>query len=122
LIVIVRCFGPEASAVINGRLDFGLLGRLPQALHRHLVVLQVDAVLALELLRDVVYEDIVHVCAAELGVAAGGHDLETALLPHLHYRDVERPSAEVEDEDLELFSGLLQAVREACGSRLVDYP
>ena len=48
-----RCFGPLASAVMNGRLtsvlcvelelDLGLLGGFLQALQRHAVLAQVDA-------------------------------------------------------------------------------
>ncbi len=56
-----RCLGPEASAVMNGRLmsvcvvldssHLGLLGGLLQPLQRHRVLAQVDALVLLELAR-----------------------------------------------------------------------
>ena len=55
---MVRCFGPFASAVMNGRLTvvcmdelsshLRLFRRLLQPLERHRVLAQVDAVLLLE--------------------------------------------------------------------------
>ena len=81
-----------------GQLHLGLLGRLAHTLRRHRVLLEVDAGLAHELPLDVVDEHVVHVRSAQLRVAAGGDDLEPALLPHLHDRHVERSAAEIENE------------------------
>ena len=127
---MVRCLGPLASAVMNGRLmsvveragelHLGLLRRLAHALHGHLVLLQVDAGLALELLDDVVHEGVVHVRAAQLGIPAGRHDLEPAFLPHLHDRDVQRSAAQVEHQDLQLLAGLLQPIGQTGRRGLVD--
>ena len=129
-IVMVRCLGAagvggdERQVDVRGQrageLHLGLLRRLAHALGGHRVLLQIDAGLALELLLDVLDEGVVHVRAAQLRVAAGGDDLEAALLPHLHDGDVEGAAAEVEDEDLQLLAGLLQAVGEAGGGGLVD--
>jgi hypothetical protein len=58
------------------KLDLGLLGRLLQALQRHLVARQVNAVFLLELGHDPVNDALVHVVAAQVGVAVGGLDLD----------------------------------------------
>ncbi len=101
-------------------LDLGLLGRLVQALQRHRVLAQVDALLALELGREPVDHGLVEVVAAEVVVARGGLHLEHALA-ELEHRHVERAAAEVEDED-RLIALLVEAVGERRGGRLVDDP
>ena len=55
---------------------------------------------------------VVHVGAAELRVAARREDLEDAV-PEIHDRDIERSPAQVEDEDLLVLPGLVEAVGEA---------
>ena len=92
MIVMVRCFGPSAPAVMNGRLtwvwldraelDLRLLGGLEQPLQRLRVAAQVDPVVLLELVGEVVDESPVEVVAAEMGVAGGG----ARPPPHRHRR------------------------------------
>jgi hypothetical protein len=100
------------------QLDLGLLGRFLQALERELVLAQVDALLALELVRQVVDEAHVEVLAAEEGVAVGRLHLEDAVAD-LEDRHVERAAAEVIDRDR---AGrlLVEAVGQRRRRRLVD--
>ena len=130
VIDIVRCLGPEASAVMNGRLMsacglerqvlLGLLGGLLEPLQGHLVLAQVDPLLLLELVGDVVDQRLVPVVAAQVGVAVGREHLEDAVAD-VEDRDVERAAAQVEDGDL-LVLLLLQPVGQRRGGRLVDDP
>ena len=102
----------------RGELDLGLLGRLVEALQRHRVLAQVDAVVALELRHHPVDDGLVEVVAAEVVVARGGLDLEDALA-QLEHRDVEGAAAQVEDED-RLVVLLVEPVGERGRGRLVD--
>ncbi len=77
----------------------GLLGRLLEALQGHLVLAEVDPLLFLELVGDMIHQGFIPVVAAEMGVAIGGKDLEDAV-GDVEDRNVERPSAQVEDGDL----------------------
>ena len=105
----------------RGQLDLRLLRRLLEALHGHLVLAEVDAVLAAERLDQVVDDPLVPVVAAEVVVTAGRLDLDHAL-GQLEQRDVERAAAEVEDEDRLLLGALVQAVRQRGRRGLVDDP
>ena len=82
----------------GGELHLCLLGRLPHPLERHVVLGQVDALLALELGHEGVEERVVKVLPAEEGVAVGRLDLEDSLLD-LKDRYVESASAQIEDGD-----------------------
>ncbi len=123
-----RCFGPsgrrgderqvDLRRHRRGELDLRLLGRLVEPLKRHLVLCKVDALRLLELGDHPVDDRLVEVVAAEVVVAVRGLDLEDALT-ELEDRDVERPAAEVPDED-RLVGFLLEAVGERRGGRLVD--
>ena len=128
--VVFRCCGPEASAVMNGRLicvcvvrrevDLGALRRLEQPLQGLRVGAQVDAAVALELVGQPVDDALVEVVAAEVTVAARRPHLDDAVAD-VEQRDVERATAQVEDEH-----GLLPLLVEAVGERgrrgLVDDP
>ncbi len=103
-----------------GQLDLGLLRRLAQPLHGHLVLGQVDAVAVLELLDQVIDDPLVPVVAAQAGVAVGGLHLDDALTD-LQQGDVEGATAQVEDED-GLVLLLVQSVRQGRRRRLVDDP
>ena len=100
------------------QLDLGLLGRLLEALQRELVLGQVDALVLLELARQVLDERHVEVLAAQEGVAVGRLHLEHAVAD-LEDRDVERAAAQVIDGD-RLAVVLLQPVGERRGGGLVD--
>src|ERR687894_1630442 len=98
----VRVGGDERQIDRRARrgreLLLGLLGRLDEPLGRHLVLREVYPLSLLEL-RDEPLDDLgVKVIAAEVVVAARRLDLENTLAK-LEDRDVERPTAEVEDED-----------------------
>ena len=99
-------------------LDLRALGAFFEALQRHLVLLEVYALLAVELGDQPVDDAHVEVVAAQEGVAVGGHDLDDAVAD-LEYRDVERPAAKVIDRDLLLFL-LVHAVGERGRGGLVD--
>ena len=64
-------------------------------------------------------QGIVHIGAAQLGVAVGRLHLEDALR-HVHDGHVERPAAQVEHQDLLFLAGLVQPVGQTRRGRLVD--
>ena len=99
-------------------LDLRLLGGLVEALQRHRVGLQVDALVALELGDQPVDDRLVEVVAAEVVVARGRLDLEDAVAD-LEHRHVEGAAAEVEDED-RLVGLLVEPVGQRGRGRLVD--
>ena len=103
----------------RGQLDLRLLARLVEALQRHRVLPEVDALVALELRDHPVDDRLVEVVAAEVVVAVRRLDVVDAVA-ELEHGDVERPAAEVEDEDRVLGPFLVEAVRECGRGRLVD--
>ena len=107
---------------LEGRrqLALGLLGGLLEPLQRHAILLEVDAVLALELVRDPVDNPLVEIVTAEVGVTVRGLDLEHAVAD-LENRDVERAAAEVVHDD-RLLLLLVHAVGQRGRGRLVDDP
>src|SRR5271167_446433 len=109
----------DLGVLHGGQLDLRLLRRLLQSLQGHLVAGQVDALGVLELGHQPVDDLVVPVVTAELGVARGGLDLEDAFAD-LEHGDVERPAAEVEDEDRLVLPLLVEAVGQRSGRRLVD--
>ena len=100
------------------QLDLGALGRLFQALQRHAVFPEIDAVFLPELLRDPVHHALVEVVTAEMCVAVRSLDLEHTLAD-LQHRDVEGATAEVIHRD-RLVLLLIQAIGERRRRRLVD--
>jgi hypothetical protein len=100
------------------QLDLGLFGRFLEALQSQLVVLQVDALLLLELGGEIFDETHVEVFAAEEGVAIGRLHFEDAVAD-FENRDIERAAAQVVDGD-GLAVLLVEAVGERCCGRLVD--
>ena len=128
--VIVRCLGPDWSAVMNGRLmsawvwnERSFLAFSAASLSRCRAIWSLRrsiALLLLELVGDVVDQGLVPVVAAEVGVAVGREDLEDAVAD-VEDRDVERAAAEVEDGDL-LVLLLVEPVGQGRGGRLVDDP
>ena len=117
------CSGPRGVAVMKGRLivvsrvelDLGLLGRLLEPLHGHLVVGQVDAVVVLEGGQQPLDDPLVPVVAAQVHVPGGRLDLDDPLAD-VEQGDVEGAAAQVEHED-----GLVSLSRVGEGrGRLVD--
>ncbi len=125
---MVRCLGPDASAVMNGRLIsvcvveessiFAFSADFLEPLQRELVAAQIDALLLLELVGEIVDQPHVEVFAAEEGVAVGRLHLEHAVAD-FENGNIERAAAEVIDRD---GAGLLlvEAVGERGRGRLVD--
>ena len=109
----------HVSLLGGGELLLGVLGSLLQALQRHGVLTQVDAVVGLELVGQPGDDALIPVVAAQVVVASGGENLEHAV-GQVEDRDVERAAAEVEDEDLLLGGLLVEAVGKSRSSGLVD--
>ena len=89
-----------------------------QALQRHPVLAEIDALALLELGDDPVDDPLVEVVAAEVRVAVGRLHLDDALAD-FEDRDVERAAAEVVDGD-RLVLLLVEAVGQRRRGRLVD--
>ena len=104
---------------LSSKLDLGLLGGLTQPLHGHLVLGQVDAAGALELVDQPLDDAVVPVVATEVVVTGGGADLDHALAD-LQQRDVEGAATEVEDQDGLFLLALVQPVGQRGRGRLVD--
>ena len=123
-----RCFGPVASAVMNGRLisvsselrqlDLGFLGAFLQALKSHAIFAEIDAVFFFEFFDDPVDDALVDVVAAEVGVASGGFYFDYAFA-HFEIGNVKRATAQVVDGDLLVFF-LVETVRQCRRGRLID--
>ncbi|EID10575.1 putative NAD-specific glutamate dehydrogenase [Mycobacterium xenopi RIVM700367] len=121
--VLVRVHGDigqvDRGARRRAQLDLGLLGRLLQPLHRHLVLGQVDAGLLLELVGEPLDDPAVPVVAAQVVITGGGSDLDHALAD-LQQRDVEGATTQVEHQDGLLLFALVQPVGQGGRGRLVD--
>ncbi|MFO0804004.1 MAG: hypothetical protein U0791_12895 [Gemmataceae bacterium] len=83
------------------------------------VLAEVDAVLALELVGEVIDDRLVENVAAEVGVAVGAEHLEHAVFADVEDRDVEGAAAEVEDTAI-FWSFFLSSVGHGAGGGLVD--
>ena len=92
----------------TGKLAFGFFGCFLQALQRHRVVTQVDAVLPLEFRREPVDDALIEVIAAQVGIPVGGFDFENAVA-QFQNGNVERAAAQIVDGD-DLICLLVQAV------------
>ncbi len=101
-------------------LHLRLLRSLLQALERHRVLREVDALVLLELLDQPVDDPLVEVVPTEVGVAVRRLHLEDAFA-QLENRDVEGPAAQVVDGD-DLVLLLVEPVRQRRRRRLVDDP
>ena len=128
-----RCFGPEASAVMYGRLisvcwlrrqlDLGLFRSFFQALHRQRVFAHIDAGFFLELIRQKIDDADVEVFAAQEGVAIGGQHFKLAFAIDFGDFDdghVEGTATQVIHGNLAVTALLVHAVSQRCGSRFVD--
>src|SRR5690606_19398200 len=73
--------------------------RLLQSLQSHLVLAQIDSLVALELISNVVNQCLVEVIAAEVRIAIGGDDSEHTV-GHFENRHVECAAPQVEYADL----------------------
>ena len=116
-----RC-GKERQAQLGllgaGKLLFGLLGLLAQALHGHAVRGQVHAVAGLALLGHPVYDPLIKIIAAEVVVPAGGKHLHDAV-PDADERYIKGAAAQIVDHD-GLGAAIVQPVGQRGGGRLID--
>ncbi len=105
--------------LLRGRkLDLCLFRSFLEALQGKLVVLQVDAVVPLELGNEIFDETHVEVFTAEESIAVGGLHFEDAVAD-LEDRNIEGAAAKVVDGNCLAFF-LVEAVGEGCSGRLVD--
>jgi len=102
---------------MNGRL-MSVLGRFPEALERHPVLAEIDAVALLELGADPLDDPLVEVVAAQVRVAVGRLDLDDALAD-FENRNIERAAPEIVHGD-RLVLLLVEAVGQRRRRRLVD--
>uniref|UniRef100_A0A7N0UQF0 Uncharacterized protein n=1 Tax=Kalanchoe fedtschenkoi TaxID=63787 RepID=A0A7N0UQF0_KALFE len=108
----------------GGECALGSLASGSEAAQRPGVPADVLLVLSFELRHEVVHQPVVEILAAQMGVSGRGLHFENPLLDR-QQRDVERASAEVEDEHVLLaFTRrfLVQPVRDRGSGRLVDDP
>ncbi len=101
-----------------GELDLRFLRCFLQALCRHLVLREVDAILFLERLDHPVHDLLIEVIAAEVRIAVRREDFKRAV-GEVEDGDIERAAAEVEHEN-RLVLILVEAVGERRCRRLVD--
>ena len=124
-----QVFGHTADGHDVGQIDFGgggagkfnlcFLGSFLESLHRHRVGGQVCAFVVFELLHEPVDDDVVKVVTAEVSVTVGGEHFEDTATKFKD-RDIKRTATEVEDCNLHVFVGFVDAVGECGGSRFVD--
>ena len=124
---MLRCFGPAASAVMNGRLisvsrvdqssNFAF-SAAPQDAEWPAVGANVDPLVLPELRHQPVDDSLVDIISAQVRVAVCGDDLQD-IFADLEDRDVECAAAKIEDGDLLVFF-LVQAVGHRSRGRLVD--
>ena len=113
----------DFGLLARGQLDLGPLGRLAQALQSQRILLQIDALILLELGDQVILHPVVEVLAAEEGVAIGGQHLKLLFaidVGNLDDRHVEGAAAQVIDRDLAVRTFLVQPIGQRRGGRLVD--
>ena len=111
----------QADGVVHraGKSDLRLLRLFLHPLQGHGIVLQVDAILRLELLVHPIDDLRIEVITAKVGITVGALDFENAV-SELQDGDIEGTAAEVIDGNLLFLVGLVQAVGQSAGGRLVD--
>src|SRR5262245_37564502 len=100
------------------QLDLGLLRSLLQALQSELVVPQIYALLALELIGQVIHKPHIEVFAAEESVSISGFDLEYTIAD-VENGYIERTATEIVDRNLALLL-LLKSIGKRRSGRLID--
>jgi len=105
---------------LRTQFDLRALGRFAKTLESVLLLEQVNALVLLELLGEPVDDLLVVIVTAEVTVTGGRFNLEDAV-SDVENRHVERPAAEVEDEN-RLILLLVEAIGERGRGRLVDDP
>ena len=103
----------------QGSLD--LLATLQNQVPSHDIAREIDAMLAMDLTRDVLGEGLVEVRPPEARVARHRVGLEYAALLAKD-GDIERPASEVEDEELSFAGELVEALGDRAGAGFGDHP
>src|SRR6266566_5144886 len=124
------CFGPLASAVMNGRLIsyscvdesaiFCFLGLFLDALDRIRLLRQIDAGVFLKFIDDPIHDSRIPVIAAQMRVAVGRFDFENAIAD-FENGNVERAATQIVNRNLFVLL-LVETVGERRGCWLVDDP
>jgi len=104
----------------RGELDLRLLGCLAEPLHRLPILRQIDPLLLFELVKHPTHDALVPVISPQVRIAVSGLHLDQPLAD-LEDRHVEGATAQIEDQNRLIF-GLIQAVGERSGRRLIDDP
>src|SRR5208337_3349084 len=104
----------------GGELDFCFFRRFLYPVDRHLVSPEIDPLEFLELVGNPFKDCIVHVRAAQLGIAGGGEDRKRSAT-ELHDRHIECAAAKIKNKDLVL-PAAVEAVRHRCCRGLIDQP
>ena len=97
----------------------GFLGCFAQALKRHRIFTQVDAVGLLEFVGNIFHEPLIEVVAAEMRVAIRRLHFKHTITEFKN-RDIERSATEIEHGDLRVFSFFVKAVSQCGCGRLID--
>ena len=101
-----------------GKLDFCLFGSFFQALHRHFVVAEVNALVLFEFVRHPIDDALVEVVAAQMVVAGGGQNFLHAFA-HLDDGHIKGTAAQVVDHDF-LVALFIHAIGQSRSCGLVD--
>ncbi len=94
-------------------------GRFLQTRRSDAITACVNAGSFSEAFRKVLENELIHVCAAKLGIAARRLHFKYALA-EFHNCDVKRPAAEVDDTDPQLLAEAIESVSKRSGRWLVD--
>jgi hypothetical protein len=116
-------YGRFTSVCWAEELDLGFLGCIFQTLQGQLVLAQVDALLALELVNQVVDDAVVEVFTTQVGVTVGRQYFEGGFpfdFVDLDDGDIEGTATQVIYGNLALTLDLVDAVGQRSRSRLVD--
>jgi len=102
----------------RGKLHLGLFRRFFQALQRHPVGPEIDALILFELRDQIIHDPLVEILSAQMRVAVGRFDFKHAV-SQLQNGNVKRAAAQIEHRDLFILL-FVQAVGQGRGRRLVD--
>ena len=129
----VQVLGTRGVSSYIWQVDVGLLGRRQldlgffssffQALHGQRIAFEIHAVFFLELVRQVVDQADVEVFTTQEGVTIGGQYFKLVLavdLGNFNYGNVKSTTTQVVNDDGAIALGLVHAVSQCGGSRLVD--
>ena len=108
----------DVGAHNAGQLDLSLFSSLTQTLHSHTVGRKVDAFGFLEFVNHPVHNLFIKVIAAQMGITIGGLYLEYAVAD-IQDGYIESAAAKVINHD-GVVVGLVNAIGQGCGSRLVN--